>query len=113
MMQHYFILNDNKEPVEVDLETFSKWDDYIGDTTIAQGVRVWTVFLGVTNDRDPPEVPYFTHFIIEPGSLYRTVNTYGYDNALARHGRIAGWLKRRAERRAQKRASQEADSGTR
>ncbi|MBR8243892.1 hypothetical protein [Burkholderia multivorans] len=111
-MQHYFILNDKKEPVEVHLETFSKWDKDIGDTTVAQGFRVWTVFLGVTNDRDPPEVPYFTHFIIEPGSLYRTVNTYGYDNALARHGRIAEWLKGRAERRAQKQATREKNSGT-
>jgi hypothetical protein len=98
----FFILNDEHEPVEVDLETFSKWDDEIADTAIAENARVWTVFLGVTNDRDPPEQPYFVHYIFEPGAQYRTVNTYGYRDALARHERIAQWLANRAERRRQR-----------
>ncbi|WP_334028905.1 hypothetical protein [Burkholderia orbicola] len=99
----YFILNDRREPVEVDLETFCKWeDDEIGNTTVAANTRVWTVFLGYANTGvEPP----FVHYVFEPGSLYRTVNTYGYDNAVARHERIVEWLKRRAERRAQRAAA--------
>ncbi|RQQ19740.1 hypothetical protein DF107_18235 [Burkholderia stagnalis] len=100
MAGHYFILDERHEPVEVDLTTFSKWTgDTIGDTTVAPNVRVWTVFLGVTNDRDPPEVPRFVHYIYEPGSLYRTVDSYGYDYAVGRHERIAAWLKERAAAR--------------
>jgi len=104
-MQHYFILNDRREPVEVDLTTYCKWDDEVADTTVAEHTRVWTVFLGVTNDRDPPEEPFFVHYVFEPGHLYRTVDTYGYDNAVARHGRIVEWLKKRAARRAQRAAA--------
>ncbi|WP_176322389.1 hypothetical protein [Burkholderia vietnamiensis] len=113
-MQHYFILNDRREPVEVDLTTFCKWDDEIADTTVAAYTRVWTVFLGVTNHSDPPAEPYFVHYIYEPGYLFRTVNTFGYDNAVARHARIVEWLKKRAERRRQRAAAVEASrSGTR
>ncbi|MBG0871897.1 hypothetical protein H0X91_18165 [Burkholderia sp. 9777_1386] len=103
-MQHYFILNDQHDPVEVDLETFSKWDDNIADTTVAEGTRVWTVFLGVADDGGTSVEPYFVHYVIEPGALFRTVNTYGYESAVARHSRIAEWLKRRAKRRAQRAA---------
>lgn len=104
-MQHYFILGDRHEPVEVDLETFSKWTAaVIDDTTVAEKTRVWTAFLGVTNDIDPPAEPYFVHYVIEPGSLYRTVQTYGYDNAVSRHARIVEWLKERAARRETRRA---------
>lgn len=93
----YFILNDQREPTQVDLETFSKWEgDEIGNTTIAENVRVWTIFLGYANEGEQPP---FVHYLFEPGHLYRTVNTYGYDNAVARHARIAEWLRRRAVRR--------------
>ncbi|HEF4739396.1 TPA: hypothetical protein SLZ45_003344 [Burkholderia multivorans] len=104
-MQHYFILNDQHEPVEVDLETSSKWDANIADTMVDEYSRVWTIFLGTTVDRDPPAQPYFVHYVIEPGSLYRTVNTYGYHEAVARHGRIVEWMKKRVERRRQRAAA--------
>ncbi|UEP49673.1 hypothetical protein LMA00_07970 [Burkholderia ambifaria] len=107
-MQHYFILNDQHEPVEVDLLTFCKSDKSIADTTVAVNTRVWTIFLGTTRDRDPPEQPYFVHYVFEPGSLYRTADTYGYENAVARHSRIVEWLTKRAEQRAQRAAAVKA-----
>ncbi|WP_321944247.1 hypothetical protein [Burkholderia cenocepacia] len=110
-MPHY-ILNDQHEPVEVDLETRCKReDDDIGDTTVAENTRVWTIFLGYANDgAEPP----FVHYVFEPGHLYRTANTYGYENAVARHARIVEWLKKRAERRRQRaEAVKASQSGTR
>ncbi len=105
----YFILNDQHEPVTVDLETFSKWtDDEIAHTTVAENTKVWTVFLGVTNDCDSPETPYFVHYIFEPGALFRTVDTYGYENAVSRHARIVEWLKKRTARRVQRTAAVKA-----
>ncbi|NIF43500.1 hypothetical protein F3J14_21940 [Burkholderia sp. Tr-862] len=104
-MLHYFILNDPHEPVEVDLLTFCKSDKRIADTTVAENTRVWTVFLGTAPDRDPPAQPYFVHYVYEPGWQYRTVDTYGYHEAVARHGRIVEWLTKRAERRRQRAAA--------
>ncbi|RQZ18156.1 hypothetical protein DIE15_08495 [Burkholderia sp. Bp9031] len=104
-MQHYFILNDQHEPVEVDLPTYCQSNSNIADTTVAANTRVWTIFLGTTRDQDPPEQPYFVHYVFEPGSLYRTVDTYGYHEAVARHGRIVEWLTKRAELRAQRAAA--------
>ncbi|MBR7996696.1 hypothetical protein KDX08_30040 [Burkholderia cenocepacia] len=102
----YYILNDQHEPIEVDLETFSKWqDDEIGNTTVAENTRVWTVFLGYANEGKRPP---FVHYVFEPGHLYRTVDTYGYDNAVARHRRIVEWLTKRAERRRQRAAAVKA-----
>ncbi|MGY4832242.1 hypothetical protein [Burkholderia pyrrocinia] len=98
-MDRYFILNAQHEPVEVDLPTFCAFDKNIADTTVAENTRVWTVFLGTTIDRDPPEQPYFVHYVYEPGWQYRTVNTYGYHEAVARHSRIVEWLTKRTERR--------------
>lgn len=93
----HFILNDQHEPVEVDLETACKWEDRdIGNTTVALNTRVWTIFLGYANEGERPP---FVHYVFEPGHLYRTVNTYGYDKAVARHERIAEWLKKRAVQR--------------
>lgn len=105
-MEHYFILNDRHEPVEVDLETFCKCRNRdIGDTTVAPNTRVWTTFLGIANHSDPSLEPYFVHYVFEPGHLYRTVHTYGYANAVARHARIVEWLAKRAERRSQRAAA--------
>ena len=98
----YFILNDQHQPVEVDLKTYSIWsteNKSIADTTVAPYVRVRTIFMGCTNDRDPPEEPKFVHYIYEPGSLFRTADSYGYDYACARHERIVEWLRKRAARR--------------
>ncbi|HDR8929690.1 hypothetical protein [Burkholderia vietnamiensis] len=104
-MQHYFILNAQHEPVEVDLGTFCAFDKNIADTAVAENTRVWTVFLGMTVDHDPPAQPYFVHYVYEPGWQYRTVDTYGYHEAVARHGRIVEWLTKRAERRRQRAAA--------
>ncbi|CAN0619595.1 protein of unknown function [Burkholderia multivorans] len=85
--------------------TFSIWSSEnksISDTTIAPNVRVRTMFMGDTNDRDPPEEPKFVHYIYEPGALFRTADSYGYDYAVARHDRIAEWLRRRDELRRQR-----------
>lgn len=112
-MEHYFILNDRHEPVEVDLETYCKHRARdIGDTTVAPDTRVWTTFLGITNHRNPPLEPYFVHYVFEPGHLYRTAHTYGYANAVARHGRIVEWLTKRAERRQQRAEALKANPPT-
>ncbi|KVD23172.1 hypothetical protein WI81_02570 [Burkholderia ubonensis] len=107
-MLHYFILNDRHEPVEVDLATFCQFDRDIADTTVAEDTRVRTVFLGTTVDCEPPAQPYFVHYVYEPDWQYRTVDTYGYHEAVARHGRIVEWLTKRAERRRQRAAAVKA-----
>lgn len=98
---HYFILNEAHEPVEVTQHEWIHWCEehaLLKDTRIGQHARVSTRWSGMTDDVTMPGPPKFEHRVDGFGLRNKTAYTPTYDEALARHDRIVEWMKRRAAR---------------
>lgn len=98
---HYFILNDAHEPVEVSFDEHNHWHcehSTIRQTQIGPHARVRTYFCGMTDDVTMPGPPKFIHHVEGPGLHGKSADSPTYDEAVARHERIVGWLRKRVER---------------
>ncbi|PVX84364.1 hypothetical protein [Paraburkholderia unamae] len=98
---HYYILNDAHEPVETTLSEWCHWraaNDPIKRTDIDINARVTTIWLGMTDDVTMQGPPKFGHMIEGPGLKENWAHSLTYEEALARHDRIAEWLRKRVAR---------------
>jgi hypothetical protein len=98
---HYFILDENHQPKEVSHDEWVHWADQhqtIKKTQIGPNARVWTYFSGMTDDVTMPGPPKFIHHISGPGLHGKSADSPTYDEALARHERIAEWVRKKVEK---------------
>jgi hypothetical protein len=98
---HYFILNEAHEPVEVTLDEWCRWrgaNDPIKRTDVGRHARVITLWQGMTDDESMPGAPKFMHLVEGPGVKDEGTYSATYDAAIARHDRIAEWLRKREGR---------------
>lgn len=98
---HYFILNEAHDPAEVTLDEWCHWraiNDPVKKTVISINSQVTTKWGGLTDDVTMPGPPQFFHIVEGPGIRQPIVHTPTYEEALARHDRIAEWLRKRADK---------------